>query len=576
MLKEDIQKATKEYTRGRTSEINNIISQLTEQVTEMENNLEEADNPMLDMLEKTRLDLEDAIFEKTKGVMFRTKARWMMEGERNTKYFYSIEKNRFNSRNANTLLKDDVIVNDPQDILKMQQNFYQELYTRDEKIVFELSNNSNIKIPPNSTGAQETDLTLEEIKSAVKQLSNNKTPGPDGIPIDFYKVFWIHIQQPLTRLIKYIHEKKELNESSRTGVLNLIPKQGKDKRKIENLRPITLLNADYKVIEKSLANRIAKDMDYIINHDQRGFLPDRRIAAGIRRVYDVIIEANELDKAGIMLNLDFSKAFDKLEFTAIQGALRYFGFSEYLQEWFKTLYGDFTVRVQNNGWFSDPINVTRSVHQGAPASSLLFLLVAETLAIEIRSNPEIEGFYVKEILNMLNQYADDMSACLEDNENALNALLRTLKVFYNNSGLQMSYDKTTIHRLGSIKKSDAKYYTASNISWTNDRVKVLGIWLSSDVERDLEDNYLPIIEKSEGILKLWSKRNLSLIGRVNIVNTLIASLFTYKMAVLPKLPRRFTTRMEKMIEGFLWNGARPKDPYSLTATNRRRSGGETH
>ena len=73
------------------------------------------------------------------------------------------------------------------------------------------------------------------------------------------------------------------------GVLNLIPKPGKDSRYIKNLRPITLLNCDYKVIEKMIATRLDPILQHLIHPDQTGFLPNRRIATNIRKMMDIML-----------------------------------------------------------------------------------------------------------------------------------------------------------------------------------------------------------------------------------------------------------------------------------------------
>ena len=79
-------------------------------------------------------------------------------------------------------------------------------------------------------------------------MKNNKTPGEDGIPVDFYKVFWKILKEPFFKMVSACYEENELHDSAKKGILNLIPKPNKDSRFIKNLRPITLLNTDYKII----------------------------------------------------------------------------------------------------------------------------------------------------------------------------------------------------------------------------------------------------------------------------------------------------------------------------------------
>ena len=132
----------------------------------------------------------------------------------------------------------------------------------------------------------------------------------------------------------------------KTGVLNLIPKADKDARFLRNLRPITLLNTDYKIIEKTLAHRLDDLMDEIISMDQTGFIPGRRIATNIRKVHDLMYHCKDNIPA-VLLNLDYVKCFDSISFDSIIKSLRFFDIPEYIQTWVKLLYTNFTVRVQN-------------------------------------------------------------------------------------------------------------------------------------------------------------------------------------------------------------------------------------
>ena len=122
------------------------------------------------------------------------------------------------------------------------------------------------------------------------------------------------------------------------------------------------------------------------------------------------------------------------------------------------------------------------------------------------------------------------------------------------TGLTVNYDKTLIYRIGSLAHSDAKLYTSKEFTWTNDSFNLLGIQIMNDNDEIL--NYLPVIEKMQGVLQNWSKRNLTLMGRVLIVNTLCESLFVYKLAVTADLSNRLIKIIEQIICDYLWSNPR--------------------
>ena len=131
-------------------------------------------------------------------------------------------------------------------------------------------------------------------------MKNSKCPGLDGIPCDFWKVFFKIIGKLLFDVIVASLESGKLWDSALRGIINLIPKANKDSRYLKNLRPITLLNTDYKIIEKILANRLKPKLEeHLISHDQKGFLRGRRIAANIRKIPDLMKYVEENDDEAV-------------------------------------------------------------------------------------------------------------------------------------------------------------------------------------------------------------------------------------------------------------------------------------
>ena len=105
---------------------------------------------------------------------------------------------------------------------------------------------------------------------AVQDLPNNKSPGPDGIPIEFYKKFWSSISEILFDSFRKSFESGQLSPSQKKGVITLIPKKDKDLTELKSWRPLSLLNTDYKILAKILANRLKPTLSDIINPDQIG------------------------------------------------------------------------------------------------------------------------------------------------------------------------------------------------------------------------------------------------------------------------------------------------------------------
>ena len=561
--KKSIQERAKKIGKVVKDERQLIISQLLEKVEDLQSRLplnRDEDRLLID----SKIELDQKVDENAKGIIFRSRAKWAEYGERSSKYFFNLEKSRYNAKTCMVLIgPDGAELNTDRDILDMQRSFYQDLYQADKEAKFCLVNEFSVHVSDKEVEKQGQEISQGEILGAIKQLKSGKTPGSDGLPIEFYKTFANKVSQILLKIYTCAYEERKMPQTSMAGILNLIPKPGKDMRYINNLRPITLLNTDYKIIEKVLANRMSEAMEEIIHSDQKGFMPGRRISTNIRKLLDIMRYADEEKIEAFILSLDFKKCFDRISFSAIIGALNFFGFADYIVEWTKLLYTDFVVNIQNNGKFSESIRIERSVHQGGVNSVNLFLCVAEILALSLRANKEIDGIPVQDIINLLNQYADDLDVCSLFTQNSLDNILQGIEIFGRNTGFAVNYDKTKIYRVGSLKNSDATLYTQREIAWTNEPINVLGIWICHDEEMSIKLNYEPLIDKTKQILESWENWSLSLIGKILVVNTMVASLFVYKMLVLPSPPETVFKRVEQLIQEYLWDKKRPKIPLDI-------------
>ena len=192
----------------------------------------------------------------------------------------------------------------------------------------------------------------------------------------------------------------------------------------------------------------------------------------------------------------------------------------------------------NNGVLWEEFATTRGLRQGAPCSPYYFLICAEILAILLKDNKDIKGFDINQFNSILGQFADDMDMYLIFEENSIQTVVRMLNKFQQNMGCSVNYDKTTVYRIGSLKNSDAKIYTQPMLRWSNDPIEILGVKVSTNTNELLHLNYDSIIQKVIGTFTNWRKRNLSLYGKVLITNTLVASLFVYKMYTLPMIDNK--------------------------------------
>ena len=311
-----------------------------------------------------------------------------------------------------------------------------------------------------------------------------------------------------------------------------------------------MLNTDYKIATKCIAKRLEKVLPVLINRDQTGYIKNRFIGENIRLISDIIDSYDEDNLPGFLLFIDFEKAFDSLEWSFLFKSLEVMNFGPMFQRWIRTFYSNISSCVINNGYTTSFFSLQRGVRQGCPLSGLLFVLAIEFLAQSVRESNVIQGLSIGNKEVKLSLYADDITALVRD-ETSAHHLFVLLKDFENSSGLKINLSKTEGMWLGSSKCNIGKK-TLFGISWPKDYIIAPGVAFAYDSSVSKKINFDEKLSKLKSSLNCWTTRNLTLLGRINIVKTLGISKLVYNTSVLV-MPPNFDKDVNNACFWFVWN-----------------------
>ena len=216
--------------------------------------------------------------------------------------------------------------------------------------------------------------------------------------------------------------------------------------------------------------------------------------------------------------------------------------------------------------FLDGFTPGRGLHQGCCISPHLFNCCGQVFADLLSNNTNIKGIVAQGIRNLLAQFADDTSLFLHADEQNMKHVSDTLTYAYRNLGLKVNAEKTVIYRIGTIRGSNAKYYTQAAYAWDDPPIKTLGIEITTDVMDLTQINMIPVLKSIRETLHCWQQRQLTLTGRVLVINTLVESKLVYRLSILPFLDNKWVEEFQQCIISYVWQGKRPKINFgTLTA-----------
>jgi mannosylglycoprotein endo-beta-mannosidase len=196
----------------------------------------------------------------------RSKSKFILEGDSNTRYFHSVANGRHRRKRIHSLSQDEGMIEGLDNLKSYITNYYKNLFGAPEEGNFSLDETRTDDIPQVST--EENDLLTaeyseEEVRKAIFQMEHNKAPGPDGFPAEFYQTFWDTIKGDLLELFGSLHAGQLELFRLNFGEIILLPKVNEAER-IQQYRPICLLNVSFKIFTKVATIRLNTVADVVV------------------------------------------------------------------------------------------------------------------------------------------------------------------------------------------------------------------------------------------------------------------------------------------------------------------------
>ncbi|XP_071709435.1 uncharacterized protein [Rutidosis leptorrhynchoides] len=333
---------------------------------------------------------------------------WLKLGDKNTRFFHLISR------------------------IKQQSSYIAASNSLSEVIDVDWDTLNLAQVTVSIRESLEAHFTASEVSNVIKGFDGNKAPGPDGFSLQFFKKGWHFLEDNIMDMFFQFHEYPSFPKGFNSSFIVLIPKSN-SARNIEHLRPVSLINAPYKILAKTLANRLKVAIPSIISENQNGFVPSRLLMDGVMVVNEVVHLAKKKKSPILLLKIDFSKAYDCISHEFLITVLHKMGFGSKFISWVETCISKIHFSVLLNGSPSREGIMKRGLRQGDPLSSSLFIIVSEILSKLLSrdlSNGLLEGCkFGHDLVINHSQFADDTIIFAQPNFRELNRIKYIMGIF---------------------------------------------------------------------------------------------------------------------------------------------------
>ncbi|KAL4295395.1 hypothetical protein GQ457_12G013690 [Hibiscus cannabinus] len=515
---------------------------------------------------KSLLDKDEAYWAQ------RARVTWLTHRDRNTAYFHARATGRRKKNRIRGLFDESSIWTDKQaEVAGVAMRYFSTIFSSSQPTPnSSLLSNIAPCISFDDNSYLLRPFTDAEILAAFQDINPTKAPGIDGLPGSFFWQHWELIGPDILRLCHDLLSRKIDMSCVNATVITLIPKV-EDPVRMQQLRPISLCTVVYKIVSKTILNRMKPLLPGCISENQSAFLKGRLISDNILVAHELLhylCSSKNGPNKGAALKLDMEKAFDRVEWTFLRSVLLRLGFHSDWVDLLMDCVSTVSYRIRINGRLSPVLIPQRGLRQGDPLSPFLFVICMQGLSATLLAEQaagRIMGIRASQKGPRVNHllYADDSVVFIRNSEREASRLKEVLRLFADSSGQRINFGKSTVFYSPSTPSADRHRISAIlGIVEVFDPGIYLGVPLR--VGKNKTNIFGFLNEKVDDRVSGWTKRLLSFGGREIFLKSVAQALPLYIMSCY-LLPRTITDCITSSMRRYWWSGKLSERGWPLLA-----------
>lgn len=351
-------------------------------------------------------------------------------------------------------------------------------------------------------------FTRQDIRAALFDIGNEKSPGPDGYTSYFFKNAWNIIGEDFCQAIWEFFRTGKLLKQLNHCVISLIPKS-KVATRVGEFRPISCCNMTYKVITKLLADRLGKVLPFIVDSAQSTFIQGRSMVENIHLAQELMRGySRKRTTPKCTLKVDIRKAYDTISWSFLHEVLLQLEFPAVFVGWIMACVTSPSYSLRINGENVGFFKGKRGLRQGYPMSPCLFVLCMEYLSRSLNRETSRHrrcgfNFHAKCEQARISHlaFADDLRIFTRGDSDSVGLVCKVLEKFANTSGLKANALKSNIFLAGVEEQVREDIIQATGYLKGSLPFRYLGIPLSGEYLK--MDDYAPLLDKVSSTLCSW-------------------------------------------------------------------------